>query len=207
MRNEQGYGVAAEALRAADSTLGGLIERVGPYAQEFAPVEFASLCRSIVHQQLSTKAARTIYGRLESALAPAPVGARGVLQFGAEELRGFGFSRAKAVYVRSLAERTLDGTVDFAKLPEMGDGEVIAHLTQVKGVGEWTAQMFLMFALRRPDVLPCGDLGIRTAMKNLYRMRALPDPGRMERVARRWRPYASVACWYLWRSLDGPAKL
>ena len=194
-------------LKAADATLSALIERIGPYAQEFAPPVFASLARSIVYQQLSTKAASTIYGRFQAALAPNPVDAQGTLRFSPDELRGFGFSNAKATYVRSLAEKTLDGTVDFAKLPEMPDSEVIAHLTQVKGIGEWTAQMFLMFALRRPDVLPCADLGIRSAMKRLYRMRELPKPARMERAARPWRPYASVACWYLWRSLDNPAKM
>lgn len=194
-------------LKAADATLAALIERIGPYAQEFSPPVYASLARSIVYQQLSTRAASTIYGRFQAALAPNPVDAQGTLRFAPDELRAFGFSNAKAAYVRSLAEKTLDGTVEFARLPEMPDSEVIDHLTQVKGVGEWTAQMFLMFALRRPDVLPCGDLGIRSAMKNLYRMRELPKPARMEKVARRWRPYASVACWYLWRSLDGPAKM
>lgn len=194
-------------LQAADPRLGALIERVGPYVQEFSQPVFASLARSIVFQQLSTKVAATIYGRLQAALAPLPVEAEGVLRLKPEEMRAFGFSNAKVAYVRSLAEKTLDGTVDFDKLLEMPDREVIAHLTQVKGVGEWTAQMFLMFALRRPDVLPCADLGIRTAMKNVYRMRELPKPVRMEKVARPWRPYASVACWYLWRSLDNPAKL
>lgn len=193
-------------LKAADATLAALIEQVGPYTPEFAPPVFASLARSIVFQQLSTKAASTIYGRFHAALAPGPVDAAGVLRFTEADLRGFGFSRGKAAYVRSLAEKTLDGTVDFGRLPEMPDAEVIAHLTQVKGIGEWTAQMFLMFALRRPDVLPCADLGIRSAMKKFYRMRKLPDAVRMRKVARPWRPYASVACWYLWRSLDNPAK-
>ncbi len=194
-------------LTAGDSRLAAVIERVGPYAQEFAPPVFASLARSIVYQQLSTKVAATIYGRFQAALAPDPVDSAGVLRLTHEELRGFGFSNAKAIYVRSLAEKSMDGTVDFTRLPGMPDSEVIAHLTQVKGIGEWTAQMFLMFALRRPDILPCADLGIRTAMKNVYRMRELPKPARMERVARPWRPYASVACWYLWRSLDNPGKL
>ena len=197
---------ALNHLQAADATLAALIERVGPYSLEFSPPIFASLARAIVFQQLSTRAAATIYGRLQSALAPQPVDAAGALRFTPDELRAFGFSNAKAVYVRSLAEKTLDGTVDFAQLPQMTDSEITAHLTQVKGVGEWTAQMFLMFALQRPDVLPCADLGIRTAMKRLYRMRQLPKPSRMEKVARPWRPYASVACWYLWRSLDNPAK-
>ncbi|MBL0157975.1 MAG: DNA-3-methyladenine glycosylase 2 family protein [Bryobacterales bacterium] len=194
-------------LKAADPALAAVMDRVGPYVQEFSQPVFASLARSIVFQQLSTRAASTIYGRLQAALAPHPVEAWGILRCTPEQLRSFGLSTAKAAYVRSLAEKTLDGTVDFARLPELPDSEVIAHLTQVKGVGEWTAQMFLMFALRRPDVLPCADLGIRNAMKAIYRMRELPKPARMEKVARPWRPYASVACWYLWRSLDNPAKM
>lgn len=197
---------ALNHLRAADITLAALIQRVGPYAQEFSQPVFASLARSIVYQQLSTKAAATIYGRFQDALAPDPVHPAGVLRFTPVQLRAFGFSHAKAAYVRSLAEKALDGSVDFARLPELPDSEVIAHLTQVKGIGEWTAQMFLMFALRRPDVLPCADLGIRNAMKTLYRLPALPKPAEMELVARPWRPYASVACWYLWRSLDNPQK-
>ena len=146
-------------LKAADATLAALIDRIGPYAPQFVPPVFASLARSIVYQQLSTKAASAIYGRFQAALAPNPVDAHGTLRSTPDHLRAFGFSHAKAAYVRSLAEKTLDGTVDFAKLTEMADSEVISHLTQVKGVGEWTAQMFLMFALLVPMSCPAPTLG------------------------------------------------
>src|SRR5205085_10922733 len=111
-------------------------------------------------------------------------------------------SRQKLSYLRDLAARTIAGEIDFARMPQCTDAEVIEHLTRVKGIGVWTAQMFLIFALGRPDVLPTADYGIRAAMKKAYRLRQMPKPKRMEQVAKRWRPYCSVACWYLWRSLD-----
>ena len=194
-------------LRSADARMAELIERVGAYTIEFRPPAFATLARSIVYQQLSGKAAGTIFGRLEHALAPGGVDAAALAALDEERLRSLGISPQKAKYLRSLAERTLDGTVCFGSLAEMSDDGVIAHLTSVKGVGVWTAHMFLMFALARPDVLPTGDLGIRNAMQRLYRLRKPPTPERMAKIARPWRPYASVACWYLWRSLDNVAAL
>jgi DNA-3-methyladenine glycosylase II len=118
------------------------------------------------------------------------------------ELRAAGLSRQKVGYLRDLAEKTRRGQVDFARLPGLSDDDVIAHLTAVKGVGVWTAQMFLLFALRRSDVLAAGDLGIRSAVRTAYGLRNLPKPGRIEQLGQKWRPYRSVACWYLWRSLD-----
>jgi DNA-3-methyladenine glycosylase II len=117
-------------------------------------------------------------------------------------MRGAGLSRQKLSYLRDLAARTASGEIDFAKMPTWTDAEVIEHLTRVKGIGEWTAQMFLLFALRRPNVLPTADYGVRAAMKKAYRMRTMPKPARMQKIARAWHPYCSVACWYLWRSLD-----
>jgi DNA-3-methyladenine glycosylase II len=196
---------AIEHLRAHDPVMAGLVERVGPYRMTYKEPNFESLVRSIVFQQLSGKAAGTIYGRVQAAVGE--VTPERLLARTAEELRGWGLSGQKASYVRDLAEKTQAGLIRFQDLPALDDAAVIEHLTQVKGVGVWTVQMFLMFALRRPDVLPVGDLGIRMAMKQAYRMRELPKPERMERVARPWRPYATVACWYLWRSLDGEAAL
>jgi 3-methyladenine DNA glycosylase/8-oxoguanine DNA glycosylase len=118
-----------------------------------------------------------------------------------EDLRGLGLSRQKARYLRDLAEKTEDG-LPFGRLSRLSDEEVIETLTVVKGIGRWTAEMYLMFRLGRPDVLPVADLGIRAAMKRAYRMRAMPKPERMRRVAAPWRPYRTVACWYLWRSVD-----
>lgn len=196
---------AIEHLRAKDPVMAGLIDRVGAYRMTYKEPTFEALVRSIVFQQLSGKAAGTIYGRVQAAVGE--VTPERLLARTVEELRGLGLSGQKTSYVRDLAEKTQAGVIRFQDLPALDDAAVIEHLTQVKGVGVWTVQMFLMFALRRPDVLPVGDLGIRMAMKQAYRMRALPKPERMERVARPWRPYATVACWYLWRSLDGEAAL
>ncbi|QOY88556.1 DNA-3-methyladenine glycosylase family protein [Paludibaculum fermentans] len=198
---------AVEHLRAADPKLAAWIEQVGPCQIAFHPPEFSTLARSIVFQQLSGKAAATIYGRLEQAVGPGGVRPESILSIEPEQMRPLGLSGQKAKYLRSLAEKTVDGTINFAQLPSMPDEEVIAHLTSAKGVGVWTAQMFLMFALQRPDVLPLGDLGIRNAMQRLYRLRTPPLPERMTKIARPWRPYATYACWYLWRGLDGAANL
>ena len=192
-------------LQAADPVMRGLIERVGPFRMTYKEPAFESLVQSIVYQQLSGKAAGTIYGRVREALGE--VTPEGLLGRPVEELRAWGLSGQKASYVRDLAHKTQCGVVRFQDLPGMADQAVIEHLTQVKGVGVWTVQMFLMFALRRLDVLPVGDLGIRQGMKQAYRMRELPQPERMEKVARPWRPYASVASWYLWRSLDGDGAM
>ena len=122
-------------------------------------------------------------------------------------MRSLGLSTAKTAYIRDLARHTRDRKVIFEELTALADAEVIERLTQVKGIGTWTAQMFLMFALERPDVLPVGDLGVRSAIRKAYSLAELPSPAEMEEIARRWRPYCSVASWYLWRSLDGPAEM
>lgn len=198
---------ALDHLTAADTKLAAWMERIGPCTMAFHPPEFSTLARSIVFQQLSGKAAATIYKRLEDAMGPDGVRPEGILRLEPEAMKPLGLSGQKAKYLRSLAEKTLDGTIDFASLPSLSDEEVIAHLTSAKGVGVWTAQMFLMFALRRPDVLPLGDLGIRNAMQRLYKLRTPPKPERMTRIARPWKPYTTYACWYLWRGLDGAANL
>ena len=198
---------ALSHLRGSDSRLAALIDRIGPYSIAYRPPEFATLARSVVYQQLSGKAAATIFGRLEQAVHPDPVTASSLSGLTVEELRALGLSQQKTSYLHALAEMTLSSKIDFALLPALPDEDVIAHLTAVKGIGAWTAQMFLIFALRRPDVLPTGDLGVRNAMQRLYRLKTPPVPSRMERIARPWRPFSSVACWYLWRSLDNVAAL
>ncbi len=188
--------------------MAGIIDRVGPFRMEYKQADFHSLTRSIVFQQLSGKAAATIFGRVvEAAKGLDPLTPEAVLKVRPEKLRAAGLSQQKLAYVRDLAQKTRDGVVDFAALPELPDEEVIAHLTQVKGVGVWTVQMLLMFALKRRDVLPLADLGIRNAIHRAYELPAPPKPKEMEAIAEKWRPYRTVACWYLWRSLDGPAAM
>ena len=194
-------------LKQSDPVIGAIIERVGPYRIEFREPEFQTLVRSIVYQQLSGRAASTIIGRLVAALPDQRVTPEGILSLSAEQMRALGLSGQKTAYIRDLAARTLAGELNFTQLLEMTDDDVIEHLTQVKGVGVWTAHMFLIFALRRPNILPTGDLGVRSAIKRAYRLRALPKPEKIEKIAKRWHPYCSVASWYLWRSLDGEAAM
>jgi len=192
---------AVTHLKRADPVLRAIIDRIGPCKMEFGPPEFHSLAEAIVYQQLNGKAAVTIFKRFTD-LAGDPVTPAGILKLTPEQMRGAGLSKQKSSYLVDMAQRAQRGELDFAKLEKMSDDEVIAHLTQVKGVGVWTAHMFLMFTLRRPNILPVGDFGVQMAMKKHYRKRKMPKPKDMEKIARAWEPYRSIACWYLWRSLD-----
>jgi DNA-3-methyladenine glycosylase II len=192
---------AINHLKKSDPVMRAIIERVGPCRIEYGPAEFHSLAEAIVYQQLNGKAAETIFKRF-AALAGEPLTPKGIAKLTAEQMRSVGLSKQKSSYLRDMAERALRGELNFTRLPEMTDDEVIEHLTQVKGVGVWTAHMFLMFSLRRPDVLPTGDFGIQMAMKRHYNKRKMPKPVQMEKIAKLWEPYRSIACWYLWRSLD-----
>jgi DNA-3-methyladenine glycosylase II len=192
---------AVAHLKKSDPVLRAIIERVGPVRMEFGVPEFASLAEAIVYQQLNGKAAATIFKRF-AALAGEPLRPQGILKLTDAQLRSVGLSIQKSSYLKDLSAKTAEGLLDFAKLGDMPDEEVINHLTQVKGIGVWTAHMFLMFSLRRPNVLPTGDYGIRMAIKKYYKKRKLPKPKDMEKIARPWEPYRSVACWYLWRSLE-----
>jgi DNA-3-methyladenine glycosylase II len=199
---------AVEALRAADPVLRDVIDRVGPEPVARRNAErpgehYGALVRSIVGQQLSAKAARAIYNRLTDRFGGRTPTPAEVLADDPGELRqAAGLSRAKVTFLRSLAEHVLDGALELERLDDLPDEQVIAELTAVKGLGVWTAHMFLMFHLERPDILPVGDLGIRRAFMNEYGFAELPSPDEMEQVAERWRPYRTVACLYLWRSLD-----
>lgn len=192
---------AIEHLKQADPVMAAIIDQVGPYRMEYGVPTFEYLARSIVYQQLSGKAAATIYGRFAGAVG-VPFTAEGVLKLSLEEMRTLGLSQQKATYLRDLAEKTGSGEVRFEHLPSLADEEIIAELTKVKGIGTWTVHMFLMFAMKRPNVLPTGDLGIRNAVKRAYRMRKDPKPADIEKRARCWHPYCSIASWYLWRSLE-----
>jgi DNA-3-methyladenine glycosylase II len=192
---------AVNHLKKSDPILAAIIERVGACRMEFGPPEFYSLAEAIVYQQLNGKAAATIFKRF-AALAGEPLSPEGILKLTDTQLRSVGLSKQKSSYLRDMAARASRGELDFSRLPKMTDDEVIKHLTQVKGVGVWTAHMFLMFTLKRPNVLPTGDYGIQMAIKKHYKKRKMPKPEVMAKIAKSWEPYRSVACWYLWRSLD-----
>ena len=202
------YARARRLLARRDPVLRDLMRRHGPcglvHAQHADP--FRALVHAIISQQLSTKASATIEGRFAALFdggpTPAAVGAAPDAQ-----LRGAGVSSQKIRYIRDLCRRVHDGSLPLASLGTLPDEEVIAALTSVTGIGRWTAEMFLMFRLHRPDVLPVGDLGIVKAVKQAYRLRTLPSPARLLRLGEVWRPYRSVACWYLWASLgNAPVK-
>ena len=197
---------AIHHLRRNDSVLAEIIRRVGDYRIEFREPGFETLVKSIVYQQLSGRVASIIFERLVKAagggLTPASV-----LKLRPERMRKLGLSKQKTVYIRDLARHTRDGRVVFQELETLTDAEVIERLTEVKGIGVWTVHMFLMFALRRTDVLPVGDLGIRNAIKAAYGLKESPTPAEVEAMGARWRPYCTVASWYLWRSLEPNANL
>ena len=168
---------------------------------------FSMLVRAIVFQQLSTKAATTIHNRLLECMPSGKPTADCVAALTDEQLRTAGISRQKAAYLRDLCEKVASGEVPLDTLDNMTDEEVIEALVKVKGIGRWTAEMFLIFRLQRPDVLPVGDLGIVNAIQKAYRLRKKPTPEKMRKLGEAWRPYRSVATWYLWRSLDNePVK-
>jgi DNA-3-methyladenine glycosylase II len=197
---------AIHHLRRSDPVLSDIIQRVGDYRIQFREPNFDSLVRSIVYQQLSGKVASVIYGRLSAALGGNVVPEE-VLKLRPDRMRRLGLSKQKTIYIRDLARHARDRRVSFEELPGLADEQVIERLTRVKGVGVWTVHMFLIFALRRNDVLPTGDLGIRNAIRKAYGLEDLPTQSEMEAMALKWRPYCSVACWYLWRSLEGEAAL
>ncbi len=194
-------------LRASDPVLRGLIDSIGPEnlgdRRRGRPRDhYAVLVRTITGQQVSTAAAAAIYGRLTARYGGRSPTPEEVLAEDPEQLRAAaGLSRAKVTYLRSLAEHVLDGSLELAKLARLPDDRVIAELTAVKGLGEWSAHMFLMFHLQRPDVLPVGDLGIRRAVMLAYGLSALPAPAELSEIAEPWRPYRTLACLFLWRSL------
>ena len=197
---------AIHHLRTSDPVLSAIIEQVGEYGIQFRPADFETLVKSIVFQQLSGRVANVIFGRL-SAAVKGVVTPESVLKLRPSRMRSLGLSTQKVAYIRDLARHTRSGKVVFQDLAALADDEVIQRLTEVKGIGVWTAHMFLMFALQRTDILPTGDLGLRNAIRKAYHLEALPTAEEMERMAGRWRPYCTVASWYLWRSLESDASL
>jgi DNA-3-methyladenine glycosylase II len=198
------YARARRILLRRDPILAALIRRHGPCGLAAAQRadHFSALVRAITFQQLSTKAASTIYNRMAALMpegAPTPAGFACVSD---EQLRAAGMSRQKSAYLRDLCGKVASGDVDLDALEAMTDEDVIASLIKIKGIGRWSAEMFLIFRLLRPDVLPVGDLGIVTAVQRAYKLRKRPSPDRLHKIGEAWRPYRSIASWYLWRSLD-----
>ena len=207
---------AIHHLKKSDPVLASIIKRVGPFRLDRRPATFEAMARAIVFQQLAGAAASTIYKRLQTACERAVDGQdterslydgfavtpESVLALSEEQLRACGLSRQKLSYLRDLAQKTLAGEIKFEQLPGMTDEEVIEHLTTVRGIGVWSAQMFLIFALGRPDVMPTLDLGVNMAICRAYGKRKIPKAKQILKLAEKWKPYRSVACWYLWRSAD-----
>lgn len=193
-------------LREADPVMRAIIDQVGAYQIQFRDPDFETLVKSIVYQQLSGRVAGVIFGRVTDA-AGGRLTPEGILKLRPVRMRTLGLSGQKTAYIRDLARHTRDGRVAFEELARLPDEAVIERLTEVKGIGVWTAHMFLIFALRRPNVLPTGDLGIRNAIRKAYGLLELPKPAEMETLSEPWRPYRTVASWYLWRSLEPDANL
>ncbi len=196
------------ALAAADPVMAGLIEQVGtlpspPRTRADPQEHYGALLHAVVNQQLSVKAGAAIYGRLKERFGGHTPTPEQLLADDPEELRlAAGLSRSKVGFMRSLAKHILSGELELERLDDLSDEEVMAELVAVKGIGEWTAHMFLMSHLHRPDVLAPGDLGIRRAIERAYGLPEIPDTETVERLAERWRPHRTLACRYLWRSLN-----
>ena len=196
---------ARRVLMRRDPALAGIIKKYGACGIKTGREEdiFCGLVEAIVSQQLSTRAAATIYRRLRALLpdggTPSP---QALSALSDDALRGAGLSRQKLSYMRDLSGKMLDGSINIAGLKDMSDDEIVAELTKIKGIGRWTVEMLLIFRLTRPDVFPAGDLGIVKAVQKAYNLRRTPDVKRLHVIAERWRPYRSVASWYLWASLE-----
>ena len=195
---------AIRHLRTVDPVLANVIDTVGkctlvPRAEG---THFDYVVRSIVYQQLSGKAASTIHGRFLELLDGSKPSPAQVLGIGESQLRSVGLSGQKAKYIRSVAEHAHSGSLAIEQLHELSDEEIIAALTQVKGIGVWTAQMFLIFRLGRPNVLPTADLGIQKGVQRAYGLRKLPKPEKVQKIGKKWAPYQTVGSWYMWRILD-----
>ena len=198
------YESAISHLRAADPVLGELMARCGPCTLEPGDTDaFVTLCRAIISQQLSGRAASTITKRLESLFDGAMLTPEGILATPDETLRSLGLSRQKQASLKDLANKTSDGSLQLTVLSALSDDEVTRQLTQVRGIGVWTAEMFLIFFLGRLDVFPVRDLGIRRAIQRVYGYKKMPAVSTMHRHARKWAPYRTIATWYLWESYDG----
>ena len=185
-----------------DPILGDVVRSVGPFTLKPDPGGYEILVRSILSQQISVAAARTIRGRLQALLPAGKLTAKNIDALSDDQLQSVGVSRQKQTYLRHLTSCTLDGTINFRRIAKESDDDAVAELIQVKGIGRWTAQMFLMFSLGRIDVFAPDDLGLRNAIERLYELPEKPSRSELEQHAEKWRPYRTIASWYLWRSLE-----
>lgn len=205
--NKNGYNVnkALAALKMADQEIHPLIDQLELTELNREYDYFKSLTRSIIYQQLSGKAAKTISDRFIALYPekdyPTP---QDVLNTDHELLRSVGLSNAKSQYVKNIAQAFLDGTIESDKIDQWDDDTIMEKLVSIKGVGPWTAQMFLMFTLNRPDIFPTGDLGVQKGMKQFYKMKELPKPKEMEKMSLKWKPYRTIMSLYFWKVVDGP---
>jgi DNA-3-methyladenine glycosylase II len=195
---ERGLSYLAER----DEVMRRLIAEVGLFEIKLESDYFKAVVRSIVAQQISTSAARSIYQRLLNAAGGEAKLMEAILKYSVAELRALGLSPQKASYLKDLAEKSRDGLIEWGRMAELSNEQIIEELTQVKGIGKWTAQMFLIFSLGRLDIFPADDLGVRTAIKNLYRKRSVPKAKQLTRGEKLWHPYSSLASWFCWRSFD-----
>ena len=193
---------AVKHLRRADPVLRDVIRRAGAYSLKLKRDRFQALVHAILSQQVSTKAARAIRRKLEDRVGSTQLSPTILSELTLEDLRGVGLSRQKASYVLDLAERVNDGRLPLHRIARLSNEAVTETLIEVKGIGEWTAHMFLIFSLGRLDVMPHGDYGVRSAIQKLYGLEELPDRATCHRIAEAWRPYASIGAWYCWRSLE-----
>jgi len=200
------YSIARRHLSKADPKLSLVMKRIGPCRlHAVAPRDpFEALCMSIASQQLSTKAAATIFGRFCDLFPDRKPTPEHVMTLSDEEIRASGFSRPKVSFIKDLAAHVLEGRLDLHGLKKHPDDEVMRQLVAVKGIGQWTAEIFLMFRLGRPDILPADDLGLMTAAQRIYGLKKRPDPKRLRKIGEAWKPYRSIAAWYLWQSLSLP---
>jgi DNA-3-methyladenine glycosylase II len=198
------WSAAVKHLRGIDPHLKAIIDRVGPCLLEPHPDRFSALVRSIIGQQISTKAARSINLKL-TCLGGDPPRPERLIELGETELRTVGLSGAKARYILNLAEAVLSGELPIEEFDETWDDQSITRtLTAIKGIGVWTAEMFLIFVMNRPDVLPASDLGVRVALRDRHGLPELPAPRDCQALAEKWRPYRTIASWYIWRGIDTP---
>lgn len=189
-------------LKQADPVMGALIDRAGPFSLKLDRNRFGLLVRSILSQQISTKAARSIRIRLEELITPNPLSAAAIHRLSDDQIRSAGLSRQKVSYLKDLSARVLDERLRLDRIGRMSDEAAIEHLIQVRGIGRWTAQMFLIFSLGRLDVFPHDDLIVRSSIRELYRLDDLPSKQQSHAIAQPWKPYSTVASWYCWRLLD-----